>query len=61
MSFPGRFDFFGERCLRKLDSDQYRVVQQLHYGQYAQTTMISESGAFTLLAHHPAPKNRHLR
>ncbi|WP_028694717.1 BRO-N domain-containing protein [Pseudomonas cremoricolorata] len=53
--------FFDEHCLRKLDPDQCRVVQLLRYGQCAQTTMVSESGAYTLLAHHHVPENRHLR
>ena len=53
--------FFDEHCIRKLDPDQHRTVQLLRYGQYSETTMVSESGAYTLLAHHHVPKNRHLR
>ena len=47
--------------MRKLDPDQYRTVQLLRYGRYQETTMVSESGAYTLLAHHHVPENRHLR
>ncbi|WEL54445.1 hypothetical protein PZ739_21800 [Pseudomonas kermanshahensis] len=47
--------------MRKLDTDQHRSVPLLRNGQYQQTTMVSESGAYTLLAHHPIPENRHLR
>ncbi|MCE5990231.1 hypothetical protein ACNFB1_13090 [Pseudomonas sp. NY15349] len=36
-------------------------MQLLRYGKYQATTMVSESGAYTLLAHHHVPKNRHLR
>ena len=53
--------FFDEHCMRKLDPDQYRSVQLLRYGKYQETTMVSESGAYTLLAHHHVPENRHLR
>ncbi|MEN4829773.1 Bro-N domain-containing protein [Pseudomonas sp. P39-UII1] len=53
--------FFDEHCVRKLDPDQYRNVQLLRYGQCQETMMISESGAYTLLAHHHIPENRHLR
>ncbi|NWC84284.1 prophage antirepressor [Pseudomonas putida] len=53
--------FFDEHCMRKLDPDQYRTVQLLRYGQYQEATMVSESGAYTLLAHHHVPENRHLR
>ncbi|WP_205300211.1 Bro-N domain-containing protein [Pantoea sp. Tr-811] len=53
--------FFDEHCIRKLDPDQYRTVQLLRYGQYQETAMVSESGAYTLLAHHHVPENRHLR
>ncbi|MEE1890906.1 BRO-N domain-containing protein [Pseudomonas carassii] len=53
--------FFDEHCIRKLDPDQHRTVQLLRYGQYSETTMVSESGAYTLLAHHHTPENRHLR
>lgn len=53
--------FFDEHCTRKLDPDQYRTVQLLRYGQYQETIMVSESGAYTLLAHHHIPENRHLR
>lgn len=53
--------FFDEHCIRKLDPDQHRTVQLLRYGQYSETTMVSESGAYTLLAHHHIPENRHLR
>ena len=38
-----------------------RSVQLLRYGKYQETTMVSESGAYTLLAHHHVPENRHLR
>ena len=47
--------------MRKLDTDQHRSLLLLRNGQYQQTTMVSESGAYTLLAHHPIPENRHLR
>ncbi|WP_230388421.1 hypothetical protein [Pseudomonas putida] len=47
--------------MRKLDPDQYRTVQLRRYGKYQETTMVSESGAYTLLAHHHVPENRHLR
>ncbi|MGA9660081.1 MAG: Bro-N domain-containing protein [Pseudomonas alloputida] len=53
--------FFDEHCMRKLDPDQYRIVPLLRYGNYQETTMVSESGAYTLLAHHHVPENRHLR
>ena len=53
--------FFDEHCIRKLYPDQHRTVQLLRYGHYRMTTMISESGAYTLLAHHHVPENRHLR
>ncbi|MEC4561565.1 BRO-N domain-containing protein [Pseudomonas inefficax] len=53
--------FFDEHCMRKLDPDQYRTVQLLRYDKYQETTMVSESGAYTLLAHHHVPENRHLR
>ncbi|HEK1011276.1 TPA: Bro-N domain-containing protein [Pseudomonas putida] len=53
--------FFDEHCIRKLDPDQYRNVQLLRYGQRQETMMVSESGAYTLLAHHHIPENRHLR
>jgi prophage antirepressor-like protein len=33
----------------------------LRYGEYRDTVMISESGAYTLLAHHYIPENRSLR
>lgn len=53
--------FYDERCIRKLDPDQHRVVQLFRYGQRSETTMVSESGAYTLLAHHHIPENRSLR
>ena len=53
--------FFDEHCMRKLDPDQYRTVPLLRYGKHQETTMVSESGAYTLLAHHHVPENRHLR
>lgn len=53
--------FFDQHCIRKLDPDQHRKVQLLRFGQYQATAMISESGAYTLLAHHYIPENRHLR
>ncbi|MDZ5601955.1 Bro-N domain-containing protein [Pseudomonas sp. RP23018S] len=53
--------FFDERCIRKLDPDQHRVIQLFRYGQCSKTTMVSESGAYTLLAHHYIPENRSLR
>ncbi|MFS0828186.1 BRO-N domain-containing protein [Pseudomonas phoenicis] len=52
---------YDQRCIRKLDADQHRVVQLFRYGQFSETTMISESGASTLLAHHYIPENRSLR
>lgn len=53
--------YLDEHCIRKLDPDQHCQVQLLRYGQYKETTMVSESGAYTLLAHHHIPENRHLR
>lgn len=53
--------FFDEHGIRKLDPDQHRTVQLLRYGKYQKTAMVSESGAYTLLAHHHIPENRHLR
>ncbi|MGG6353597.1 BRO-N domain-containing protein [Pseudomonas putida] len=53
--------FFDEHCMRKLDPDQYRTVPLVRCGKYQETTMVSESGAYTLLAHHHVPENRHLR
>lgn len=47
--------------IRKLDPDQHRSVQLLRYGRYSDTVMVSESGAYTLLAHHHIPENRQLR
>lgn len=53
--------FFNDQCVRRLDADQHRTVQLLRYGTYRETTMVSESGVYTLLAHHYVPENRHLR
>lgn len=53
--------YFDEHCIRKLDPDQHCQVHLLRYGQHQKTTMVSESGAYTLLAHHHIPENRHLR
>ncbi|MGO3986677.1 Bro-N domain-containing protein [Pseudomonas sp. SAS7] len=53
--------FFDEHCMHKLDPDQYRTVPLLRYGKSQETTIVSESGAYTLLAHHHVPENRHLR
>lgn len=35
--------------------------KKLRYGEYRDTVMISESGAYTVLAHHYIPENRSLR
>lgn len=53
--------YFDEHHIRRLDRDQHRTVQLLRNGRYRQTTMVSESGAYTLLVHHYLPENRHLR
>jgi len=53
--------FFDGHCMRKLDPDQYRAMKLLRYGTCQEMTMVSESGAYTLLAHHHVPENRHLR
>lgn len=34
--------FYDKRCICKLDPDQHRVVQLFRYGQFSETTMISE-------------------
>lgn len=53
--------YLDDPIVRKLDKDQHRCVPLLRYGQITNTLMISESGAYTLLAHHHIPENRHLR
>ena len=53
--------YVDERSTRRLDPDQHRSVRLFRYDRYAETLMISESGAYTLLAHHYVPENRSLR
>ncbi|MEE1925921.1 Bro-N domain-containing protein [Pseudomonas sp. 148P] len=53
--------FIDKRCVDRLDPDQWRSVRLLHYGRCVETLMISESGTYTLLAHHYVPENRALR
>lgn len=53
--------FLDEHAVRKLDPDQTRALSLLQYGEYQNTLMISESGAYTLLVHHNVPENRSLR
>ena len=53
--------YFDEHHIRRLDRDQHRTVNLLRNGKYRETTMVSESGAYTLLVHHYLPENRHLR
>ncbi|WP_342624485.1 Bro-N domain-containing protein [Pseudomonas alkylphenolica] len=53
--------YLDEHIVRKLDADQRRTLSLLRYGEYRDTVMISESGAYTLLAHHYIPENRSLR
>ena len=53
--------YVDERTTRRLDPDQHRRVLLFRYGRHAETLMISESGAYTLLAHHYVPENRSLR
>lgn len=53
--------YLDEQIIRKLDADQHRTVALLRYGEYRDTVMISESGAYTVLAHHYIPENRSLR
>lgn len=50
-----------EQLVRRLDKDQHRKLSLLRYGEYRDTVMISESGAYTVLAHHYIPENRSLR
>ena len=50
-----------ERCTQKLDSDQYRTVWLLTKGNWEESLLISESGAFALLVYHYVPENRALR
>ncbi len=52
---------YDQHGVRRLDPDQHRVVRLRRYEQYQDTLMISESGAYILLAHHYVPENRHLR
>lgn len=52
---------YDQHGVRRLDPDQHRVVRLRRYEQYQDTLMISESGAYTLLAHNYVPENRHLR
>ncbi|MHA6193529.1 BRO-N domain-containing protein [Pseudomonas wadenswilerensis] len=49
------------RRIRRLDQDQQRSVLLLRYGHYVETLMVSESGAYALLAQQYVPENRHLR
>lgn len=53
--------YLDEHIVRKLDPDQHRTLCLLRYGRYSETVMISESGAYTVLAHHYIPENRSLR
>lgn len=53
--------YLDDHIVRKLDADQQRTLSLLRYGEYRDTVMISESGAYTLLAHHYIPENRSLR
>lgn len=53
--------YLDEHIVRKLDPDQRRTVRLLRYGEYCDTVMINESGAYTVLAHHYIPENRSLR
>lgn len=53
--------YLDEQIIRRLDADQHRTVALLRYGEYRDTVMISESGAYTVLAHHYIPENRSLR
>lgn len=53
--------YLDEHIVRKLDADQRRTLPLLRYGEYRDTVMISESGAYTVLAHHYIPVNRSLR
>ena len=53
--------YFDEHHIRRLDRDQHRTVNLLRNGRYRETTMVSESGAYTLVVHHYLPENRHLR
>lgn len=53
--------YVDERTLRRLDPDQHRSVMLFRYDRHAETLMISESGAYTVLAHHYVPENRSLR
>ncbi|MDD0976134.1 Bro-N domain-containing protein [Pseudomonas fontis] len=53
--------YLDEQIIRRLDADQHRVLTLLRYGEYRETMMISESGAYTVLAHHYIPENRVLR
>lgn len=53
--------YLDEHIVRKLDPDQHRILSLLRYGKYSETVMISESGAYTVLAHHYIPENRSLR
>lgn len=50
-----------EHAVRKLDADQTRTLSLLQYGEYLDTLMVSESGAYALLVHHHVPENRSLR
>lgn len=53
--------FIDKRCVDRLDPDQWRSVRLRHSGRQVEMLMISESGAYTLLAHHYVPENRALR
>ncbi|MDG9886596.1 Bro-N domain-containing protein [Pseudomonas sp. GD04058] len=53
--------FVDERCIGRLDPDQWRTLRLLRYGREVEALMVSESGAYTLLAHHYVPENRSLR
>lgn len=53
--------YVDDHIVCKLDPDQQRTLSLLRYGEYRETVMISESGAYTVLAHHYIPENRSLR
>lgn len=53
--------YLDDHIVCKLDEDQHKVVSLLRYGDYQEITIVSESGAYTLFAHHYIPENRSLR
>ncbi|PLP95758.1 phage antirepressor protein [Pseudomonas sp. FFUP_PS_473] len=50
-----------ERLIRKLDTDQYRVLSLNYHGEIQDTLMVSESGMYALMIYHQIPENRNLR